>query len=99
MKRVNIAKLKNELSAYLEYVRRGGIVQVLDRDEPVAEILPFARRDRGEDCEFITRLLRHGFVRPAKQELDKDFLSEKLPGDKSGTGVLSLLLNERSGGR
>jgi prevent-host-death family protein len=40
MKTVNIGELKNQLSAYLRYVRSGEEVVVRDRGIPVARILP-----------------------------------------------------------
>ena len=42
MKKARIAELKNNLSRYLEHVRGGGSVLVLDRDRPVARIVPLA---------------------------------------------------------
>ncbi len=45
MKEVRIAELKAKLSEYLRAVRRGDSITVLDRDEPIARIVPF-RRDR-----------------------------------------------------
>ena len=39
---MKIGELKNQLSAYLRHVRNGEEVLVLDRDKPVARILPFA---------------------------------------------------------
>lgn len=44
MQSVNIADLKNNLSRYLARVREGAELTVLDRDTPVARILPFAAR-------------------------------------------------------
>lgn len=44
MSNVNIADLKNNLSRYLARVRGGAELTVLDRDTPVARILPFAHR-------------------------------------------------------
>jgi len=41
MKRVRIAELKAKLSEYLRGVRRGESVTVMDRDTPVAVIIPF----------------------------------------------------------
>ncbi len=41
MKSVNIGTLKNELSAYLRYVRDGEEVVVRDRNVPIARIVPF----------------------------------------------------------
>jgi prevent-host-death family protein len=41
MRTVNIGTLKNQLSAYLQFVRNGEEVIVKDRNKPVARILPF----------------------------------------------------------
>jgi len=43
MKTVRIAELKAKLSAYLHEVRRGHVFTVLDRDTPVARLVPMAR--------------------------------------------------------
>ena len=40
MKTVRIAELKAHLSAYLQIVRRGIAVRVMDRDTPIADIVP-----------------------------------------------------------
>jgi len=40
MKQVRIAELKARLSEYLRAVRRGESIAVLDRDTPVAQIVP-----------------------------------------------------------
>lgn len=44
MRRVRIAELKARLSEYLRAVRHGETISVLDRDTPVADIVPV--RDR-----------------------------------------------------
>lgn len=44
METVKIADLKNNLSRHLAHVRQGGELTVLDRDTPVARIVPFAPR-------------------------------------------------------
>ena len=41
MKRVKTAYLKNNLSRCISYVRAGGDLIVLDRDTPVARVVPF----------------------------------------------------------
>lgn len=46
MTEVRIAELKARLSEYLRVVRRGGKVVVLDRDTPVAEIVPIQPLNR-----------------------------------------------------
>ena len=42
MSRVRIADLKARLSEHLKSVRNGGTVTVLDRDTPIARIVPYA---------------------------------------------------------
>lgn len=44
MQAVKIADLKNNLSRHLARVREGGELTVLDRDTPIARIVPFAPR-------------------------------------------------------
>ena len=41
MSRVGVADLKAHLSQYLRKVRRGHVVTVLDRDTPIARIVPY----------------------------------------------------------
>ncbi len=40
MKRIRIADLKARLSEHIRYVRRGHTLTVLDRDTPVARLVP-----------------------------------------------------------
>ena len=42
MSDVRIADLKDRLSEHLRSVRNGGTLTVLDRDTPIARIVPFA---------------------------------------------------------
>jgi antitoxin (DNA-binding transcriptional repressor) of toxin-antitoxin stability system len=51
MKTVNVAKLKNELSAYLAYVRKGEHVLIKDRNTLIARIVPLGVAK--EDKEFL----------------------------------------------
>jgi prevent-host-death family protein len=44
MKQVRIAELKSRLSEYLRAVRRGETIAVLDRETPVARIVPVRER-------------------------------------------------------
>jgi prevent-host-death family protein len=45
--KVGIAELKSRLSEYLRVVKRGGAVIVLDRDTPVARLVPIDRQAPG----------------------------------------------------
>ena len=42
MKAVRIAELKSRLSEYLRAVRRGHSLTVLDRETPIAQIVPYS---------------------------------------------------------
>lgn len=44
MRQVGIAELKSRLSEYLRAVRRGETISVLDRDTPVAQIVPVRQK-------------------------------------------------------
>src|SRR5262249_34436788 len=68
MKQVGIAELKSRLSEYLRAVRRGEPVSVLDRDTPVAQIVPVRERaalhirkpaPRGVEVHSAQNLLHH----------------------------------------
>lgn len=41
MKRIGIAELKAHLSEHLKWVKKGRTLTVLDRDTPVARIVPY----------------------------------------------------------
>ncbi|MGQ0642945.1 MAG: type II toxin-antitoxin system Phd/YefM family antitoxin [Gemmatimonadaceae bacterium] len=40
MRHVGIAELKARLSEHIRYVRRGNVLTILDRDTPVAQLVP-----------------------------------------------------------
>lgn len=42
MKTVGVAELKARLSEYLRAVRKGHDVTVMDRDQPIARLIPYA---------------------------------------------------------
>ncbi len=83
MKNVNIANLKANLSKYLRDVRRGNQLVVMDRDTPVARVVPYA--DAGEPLMIRRPLRRYESIQqvpippPAELEID----------------AVSLLLEER----
>ena len=67
MKTVNIGTIKNNLSAYLQEVRKGEEVIVQDRKRPIARIVPIVP-DEAMDEE--ARLIAAGIMTPAKEEMD-----------------------------
>jgi prevent-host-death family protein len=79
-KRVKISELKAHLSEHLRRVRRGATIEVLDRDRPIANIVPV---DEGEGMVI---------VRPARGKL-RDL---KLPPPlKPEVDVVALLREDR----
>lgn len=98
MKKARIAELKNNLSAYLDHVRAGGSVLVLDRDHPVAQILPLQPlvRRPAVDEERLVRLERRGLIRRGAGGLPK-WLGRRRPPRLRGS-VLKDLLDEREAG-
>jgi prevent-host-death family protein len=69
MRTVKIGALKNQLSAYLRHVRNGEEVVVLDRDKPVARILPF---DDSTISDEEARLVASGAMKLPEREMDWD---------------------------
>ena len=98
MKSAKISELKNGLSRFLAYVRRGSTVRVYDRDEPVADLVPCRPADTGNDAAAeLAALERDGLLRRASQQLPPDLLSRRLP--KAKVSVVRALLDERDEGR
>ena len=84
MKQVRIADLKARLSEYLRAVRRGETIAVLDRDTPIAQIVPI--RDRPT---LRVRKPAPGAPSPNRVRLAKPA--------KLSIDVVELLLEERQG--
>ncbi len=82
MKRVRIADLKARLSAHLRYVRSGREIVVLDRDTPVARLLPYERD--------VPRLR----IRPARGRIEDVVLRSSPP--KEPTDSLAVLQDLRA---
>ena len=72
MRTVNIGVLKNQLSAYLQIVRKGEEVVVRDRNVPVARILPFTLPlpPEGDHEAEAAYLIATGQMKPAKRKMD-----------------------------
>ena len=71
MKSVNIAELKNRLSAYLNEVKGGEEILVRDRNNPIAKIVPIAISS-GRDEELVA-LAARGKLRLGEGVMDDSF--------------------------
>ena len=98
MKRANIGHLKNNLSRYLDHVRAGGEVIVLDRQRPIARILPLGQQvaATGDDEGRLRRLEERGLLRRGTGRLPS-WLGRRRPVRVPGS-VLRDLLAEREEG-
>jgi prevent-host-death family protein len=86
MKQVRIAELKARLSEHLRAVRRGETIAVLDRNTPVAQIVPIRAR-----TALRVRSPAPGAPTPNRVPLPKPL--------KLNVDVVKLLLEERQGHR
>jgi prevent-host-death family protein len=95
MKEAKISEVKNHLSRYLALVRRGEVVRILDRDRPVAHIVPIGEVASGRPVgtEALAEMERKGLIRRGSGRLDPDITGRNPPGKPSG--VLAALLEER----
>ncbi len=87
MKKVRIADLKSRLSEHLRHVRRGRTLTVLDRDTPIAQIVPY---------EENGTLLTVRAPLPGAQKLHRVPLPTPLVLQKD---IVNLLLDERQSER
>ena len=86
MKQVRIAELKSHLSEYLRAVRDGQTIAVLDRETPVAHIVPVRHQ-----ATLKIRKREPGTPRPNRVPLPEPL--------KIGIDVVDLLLEERQSHR
>ena len=94
MRAVNIADLKNNLSRYLNEVRRGAEVVIKDRNKPIARIVPLAADD---DETELMELIAQGSARLPRSvdPFPKAFWSEPMP--KASVDLVDILREDRDG--
>jgi len=87
MIKVRIADLKSRLSEYLRKVRSGRTLTVLDRDTPIARIVPYEE----DGASLKVRAPAPGAPRPARVPLP--------PPLRVRVDIVKLLMEERQGER
>ena len=95
MKVAKITEVKNNLSKFLEHVKRGEVVIIYERAYPIAEIIPISRENRFS--RYIDELERDGIVKKGNGKKIKELST--FSASKKKSGVLSALLDERRNGR
>jgi prevent-host-death family protein len=95
VKEAQISEVKNQLSRYIALVRKGEVVRILDRNRPVAQIVPISRPMEGRPVgtEALAELERKGLIRRGTGRIDRRILEELPPG--RSVGILDALLKER----
>jgi prevent-host-death family protein len=98
MKRAQIAQLKNNLSRYLDQVRHGETVLVVDRDQAIAQIVPLQGRpvSPAREEERLARLERRGLVRRGTGTIP-DWLGKRKPPRLRGSLLRDFLAERESG--
>lgn len=89
MTTASISELKANLSRYVDEVRRGGEVQILDRGMPVARLVPTTA---GGDPKALERLVSRGLIRSGKGD---PAAALKEPPLELSVSILDALLEDR----
>jgi antitoxin (DNA-binding transcriptional repressor) of toxin-antitoxin stability system len=84
---IKIADLKNNLSRHLALVKQGGQITVLDRDTPVARIIPFTPAQPvaaggvadPAGAERLADLARQGVLTPGDPSAASQWLADHRP--------------------
>ena len=95
MEKATISELRKHLGAYIEKVRAGESVLILDRNRPVARLVGVAAQ--GPTDDRIARLESEGLLRRALGPIPKELLEE--PPPKPGKSVLEALIEGRRSDR
>lgn len=92
MRSVNVAELKNRLSAYLTFAKAGEVIVIRDRNLPVAMLVPFSSEDASEE-ELV--LVAAGLMKLPEEPFDIDELWRMPKARVSGHSAVKVILEER----
>lgn len=101
MIQANISEVKNRLSFYLQLVKGGEQVEILERKTPLARIIHVStsHEHAGQSSGWILEAKKLGLVKPpskgpiASERFEKGLLSGSR--QQKASGVLQALLDER----
>lgn len=95
MRSVNVAELKNRLSKYLRFAKRGEEIVIRDRNLPVAKLVPFISEEASEE-ELL--LAAAGKIRVPKNSVNVDELLKIPTGSVPDNAGIQALLDDREEG-
>jgi antitoxin (DNA-binding transcriptional repressor) of toxin-antitoxin stability system len=95
MKEAKISQIRDHLSRYLDLVRQGEVVRILDRDIPIAHIVPIGAPGVPGPVgdETLAQLERRGLVRRGRGAIPREILDRDPAGRP--VGAVDALLEER----
>lgn len=83
----------------LARVKAGETIVIMDRQQPVARLVPVAEPHSGS-MPSLSHLVKRGLVSPARGQLDcRAFRAQPMPDPGEEGDVLAALLAERDEGR
>lgn len=95
MKRTSVTDAKNGLSALLDRVRHGESILIEDRGIPVAQLTPVTGTGVSADRDRLTRLERHGIIRPASSTAPLNRLAAPPPRPRKAVSLSARVVAER----
>ncbi len=93
-----ISNAKNTLSALLQLVQRGETVVILDRDRPVARLVPIEGGPQESDEAWLAEQERQGLLRRGKASFPAGWRPEPV-SPIEGADVVAALLADREESR
>ncbi len=101
MKTTNVSTFRAHLSRFLAAVRRGETVEIRDRKNPIARLVPvepMTAAGREGIPPWLLKLAEEGVVKLGPMKGVPEIM-KSLPKARSGASVLEALLEERRTGR
>jgi prevent-host-death family protein len=104
MRSVNIAELKNRLSAYITYAKAGETIVIRDRNTPVAQLIPLAPSsqpmpDVADDItEEERELVAAGLMRLGRRPRDLSRLWNMPEAKVAGNAGTQAIIDDRNEG-
>jgi prevent-host-death family protein len=103
MKTANVTTLRSHLSQLLDAVRHGEEVEILDRNVPIARLVPVRPASEGRPGRlppWLQRLRRAGVLRVGTLKPVPEILKGFPPGTRPiGEAAVEAILEERRSGR
>lgn len=96
MKVAKLSDVKDQLSRYVEEVRRGGRVRIVVHGKPAADLVPISGGTAAGDAD-LDELVRLGWVRRGTGVIPNEIFR---PGPRvKGVGLSETVMAERKNGR